>query len=166
MSQLNSAQLTQKWTSLAERERRLLIGLAIFLVLVSLYSLIWAPIQNDHQLKQAGLNKAKADWFWLAEQAPKVSQQPLKKQSLKIGSKTELMDVLQKSLSQQKLLKSAQGLNLSNRGVTVSFNQVDAPRLFRWLGQLEGRGLKAFKMDLTPISAGLTQATIEFEAAR
>lgn len=163
MSLLNDSPMAIKWASLAERERRLLTGLGIFLVLVGLYSLIWAPIQNDHSQKQAALTKAQADWQWLSEQAPKVTRQVVKRNGLNLSSKTALMDTLQKSLQQQKLLKSAQGLNLSKNGVTVSFAQVDAPRMFRWLTQLEKRGLKAKKMDLTPITAGLTQATIDFE---
>lgn len=163
MSLLNDSPLAIKWASLAERERRLLMGLGVFLLLVGLYSLIWAPIQNDYHQKQTALDKAQADWQWLTEQAPKVTKQPIKRNGFNLTSKTALMDVLQKSLQQQKLLKSAQGLNLNKRGVTVSFNQVDAPRMFRWLTQLERKGLKAKKMDLTPITAGLTQATIDFE---
>ena len=35
------------WTKLAEREKRLVVGLGLFLIVVVLYSLIWAPIQKD-----------------------------------------------------------------------------------------------------------------------
>lgn len=166
MSNLNKTALMIKWNRLAQREQHLLKGLAVFLLITLLYTSIWAPIHKEHSQQQAALSKAQADWQWLTEQAPKVSKQGVKRNLLQIHSKTELMNVLQKSLQQQKLLKSVQGLNLSNRGVTVSFTQVDAPRLFRWLSGLEKRGLKSKRFDLTPIKAGLTQASIDFEVVK
>jgi len=156
------------WTKLADREKRLVIGLGIFLVTALLYSLIWAPIQNGFTEKTAALQKAESDWLWLVEQAPKAmaSQGNHSASKLRLHSKTALMDALQKSLRQQKLLESAEGLNLNNRGVTVSFEQVDAPRLFRWVAALEQQGLTAKSMELIPISTGVTKAEIAFEVAK
>lgn len=170
MSMLNNSplvsQLRNRWAGLVLREKRMLMALVVFLVIASFYSLIWQPIQTGQTQQQAALSKAQANWQWLNEQAPKVMAQPKQSSAFSVNSKTELMDVLQKSLSQQNLLQSAEGLNLNRKGVTVSFTEVNAPRLFRWLSKLEQKGLNASKMDLTPIKAGFTEAEIEFEVSQ
>ncbi len=160
-----SLQNNPMWTQLAEREKRLVIGLAVFLVIMAFYSLIWSPIHSQYLQQKAALQKAETEWLWLVEQAPKVIQSPRGTQ-LAAHSKTALMDSLQKSLRQQNLLQFTEGLKLTNRGIKVRFEEVDAPRLFRWIGLLEQQGLTAKSMKLTPISDGLTQADLLYEVVK
>lgn len=150
------------WTQLAQREKRLVIGLVIFLVIMVFYSLVWSPIQSQYTQQKSALKKAETEWLWLVEQAPKV-ERSTRSNSLAVHSKTALMDSLQHSLRQQNLLQFTEGLKLTNRGVKVSFEEVDAPRLFRWVGVLEQQGLTAISMKLTPLSDGLTQAELLYE---
>jgi len=60
------------WTQLAEREKRLVIGLVIFLMMVAFYALVWSPISSQYTQQKEDLQKAEAEWLWLVEQAPKV----------------------------------------------------------------------------------------------
>ncbi len=165
MSVLSNLAQHPVWTQLAEREKRLVMGLGLFLVVVALYSLIWSPVQTAFKQQTLALQKAEKEWLWLVEQAPNVPRGSVNN-ALNVHSKTALMDALQKSLRQQRLLQFTEGLNLTNRGVAVSFEKVDAPRLFRWIGGLEQKGLMANSMKLTPLSAGLVQADIMYEVSQ
>jgi len=160
-----SLQNNPMWTQLAEREKRLVIGLVIFLVIMVFYSLVWSPIHSQYTQQKSALQKAETEWLWLVEQAPKVVRST-RGNTLAVHSKTALMDSLQHSLRQQNLLQFTEGLQLTNRGVKVRFEEVDAPRLFRWMGLLEQQGLTAKSMKLTPISVGLTQAELLFEVVK
>ncbi len=160
-----SIQNNPMWTQLAEREKRLVIGLVVFLGIMAVYILVWSPIQTSIEQKEAALHKAESEWMWLVEQAPKVTRAS-KNMTLPAHSKTALMDSLQKSLRQKRLLQETEGLKLNNNGVIVKFEQVDAPRLFRWITELEQKGLTATSMTLTPISEGMTQAEIMYEVVK
>lgn len=164
----NPLQNNPAWTRLAEREKRLVIGLVVFLVIMALYSLVWSPIQNKLEQQTLALQKAESEWLWQLEQAPKAVKLATssKQSTLNIHSKTALMDALQHSLRQQRLLQEAEGLTLTNKGVTVYFEEVDAPRLFRWIAALEQKGLGAISMKLLPINEGITQAEITYEVAQ
>lgn len=160
-----SLQNNPMWTQLSEHEKRLMIGLALFLVIMAFYAFIWSPINSQYTHQKAALQKAETQWLWLAEQAPKVIQST-SGHSLTIHSKTDLMDVLQKSLREHNLLQFTEGLKPTNRGIQVRFEEVDAPRLFRWIGGLEQQGLTAKSIKFTPISDGLIQADLLYEVAK
>ncbi|WP_127471104.1 type II secretion system protein GspM [Thiomicrorhabdus aquaedulcis] len=162
-------QINQAWSALAVRERRLLIGLAVFLTGFMFYQLLWLPIQNAQQQAHAALQKSQADWQWLNEQAPKIVEKSATGRAtvltdpLAFNSKTALIDSVQQTLRVQNLLRAAQGIEPTAQGVKVRFAQVDAPRLFAWLAALEQQGLVASRLDITPISPGLTQAEVQFD---
>jgi len=150
------------WAQLSDHEKRLMMGLAIFLVIMAFYALIWSPINSQYTQQKAALQKAETEWLWLAEQAPKVMPST-SGHSLTIHSKTDLMDALQKTLRQHNLLQFTEGLKPTNRGIQVRFEEVAAPRLFRWVGELEQQGLTAKSMKLTPISVGTVQVELLYE---
>ncbi|VAW45530.1 hypothetical protein MNBD_GAMMA04-735 [hydrothermal vent metagenome] len=160
-----SLQNNPMWTQLAEREKRLVIGLVIFLIVMAFYALVWSPINSQYTQQKADLQKAETEWLWLVEQAPKIVRST-GDNDLTIHSKTDLMDALQKSLRQQNLLQFTEGLKPTNRGIKVRFEEVDAPRLFRWVGALEQQGLTAKTVKLTPILEGLIQAEFQYEVVK
>ena len=99
-----SLQNNPVWTQLAEREKRLVIGLVIFLGVMAFYSLIWSPVHSQYTEQKAELQKAESEWLWLVEQAPKAVRSTTRN-TLPANSETALMDSLQKSLRQQNLLQ-------------------------------------------------------------
>lgn len=166
-------QINQAWSNLAPRERQILGVLAVFLGVILLYQLIWLPLQTRHQQAQMAAQKAQADWLWLNEQAPNVVQNVVqttqksnsagRSGALMFNTKTALMDSVSQSLRVQNLLRATQGVELTSQGVKVRFAQVDAPRLLAWLSELEQNGLVASRMELSPISPGITQAELQFD---
>lgn len=156
-------QINQAWSKLAQREKQLGTLLILFLTVVLFYSLIWSPIHTANDRMTQTLDKAKNEWVWLNQQAPLVAQQPTKNPQLDIQSKAGLMSFVQEELKSENLMHQMQELQLTAKGVKVSFNEVNAPRLFRWLSRLESQGVIAKNMQLTPIKAGFTQSQVEFE---
>lgn len=149
-------QINQAWSKLAQREKQLGMLLILFLTVVLFYSLIWSPIHTANDRMTQTLDKAKNEWVWLNQQAPLVAQQPTKNPQLDIQSKAGLMSFVQEELKSENLMHQMQELQLTAKGVKVSFNEVNAPRLFRWLSKLESQGVIAKNMQLTPIKAGFT----------
>lgn len=156
-------QINQAWSKLAQREKQLGTLLILFLTVVLFYSLIWSPIHTANDRMTQTLDKAKNEWVWLNQQAPLVTQQPTKNPQLDIQSKAGLMSFVQEELKSENLMHQMQELQLTAKGVKVSFNEVNAPRLFRWLSKLESQGVIAKNMQLTPIKTGFTQSQVEFE---
>ncbi len=159
-------QINQAWSNLAQRERLLVTLLMLFLTVVLFYSLIWSPIHTTNASTQQAFEKAQKEWVWLNQQAPLVSQGTTKNPQLDLQSKTGLMRFVQDALKSENLMHQMQELQLTAKGVKVSFNEVNAPRFFRWLSSLESQGLIAKNMQLTPIKVGFTQAQVEFEVTK
>lgn len=156
-------QINQAWSKLAQREKQLVTLLVLFLTVVLFYSLIWSPIHTANDRIKQTLEKANSEWVWLNQQAPLVAQPSTKNPQLDIQSKTGLMSFVQEELKSENLMHQMQELKLTAKGVKISFNEVNAPRLFRWLSKLESQGVIAKNMQLTPIRTGFTQAQVEFE---
>jgi len=156
-------QINQAWSKLAQREKQLVTLLVLFLTVVLFYSLIWSPIHTANDRMKQTLEKANSEWVWLNQQAPLVAQPSTKNPQLDIQSKTGLMSFVQEELKSENLMHQMQELKLTAKGVKISFNEVNAPRLFRWLSKLESQGVIAKNMQLTPIRTGFTQAQVEFE---
>lgn len=156
-------QINQAWSKLAQREKQLVTLLVLFLTVVLFYSLIWSPIHTANDRMKQTLEKANSEWVWLNQQAPLVAQPSTKNPQLDIQSKTGLMSFVQEELKSENLMHQMQELKLTAKGVKISFNEVNAPRLFRWLSKLESQGVIAKNMQLTPIRTGFAQAQVEFE---
>ena len=156
-------QINQAWSKLAQREKQLVTQLMMFVAVALFYSLIWSPIYTANERVNQVLEKSKNEWVWLNQQIPLVPQLSTNNLPLDIQSKTGLMSFVQEALKSENLMHQMQELQLTAKGVKVSFNEVDAPRFFRWLSKLESQGVMAKSMQLTPVKIGFTQAQLEFE---
>lgn len=163
MSIFNHLTQSAFWQSLAERERRLLTGLAIFLLLVMIYLLGWKPYQAAIDLQQAKLAQAKVEWQWLQSQVNTVQQLKTQPTKAMIHHPNQLLQTIEATLKQQNLLSVVDALQANNTGVVVRFASVNAPRLLRWLVLMEQQGVFAVQVDLQPLSPGLTKAELRFE---
>jgi general secretion pathway protein M len=154
-------QINQAWSQLAQREQRMLMALAVFLAASVLYLLVWAPIHTGWAAAQQTEQKARADWQWLSEQVAK--HPPGQQTTLTATTQSQLMGSLQQSLREENLLGFMQGIAPSAQSVKVTFKEVPAPRLFRWLSRLEAQGLVSSQLQMTPIRTGVVEASIRFE---
>ncbi len=159
-------QINQAWSQLAERERKMLMLLAGFLVLVLFYLVLWSPLHSAYQQAQQDEQRAQQQWQWLSDQ---VRQNPMvekQKNGLQYASQSQLMGSLQSSLRKQNLLSFMSTMAPSAKSIKVDFKEVNAPRLFRWLSELEKQGLVSQQLQINALKPGVVQASIRFGVAQ
>ncbi len=155
--------LQQTWQGLRQQDKRALLALSALLLVLIVYVFLWLPIQSAQDKANQRLEVAKENWQWLNEQLPLLAQQGAKQQGLELNNNNQLMNYLQAQLRQQNLHQSIDRLDTGANRVTVHFKEVNAPRLFRWLSQMEQQGLIARSANISPIKSGIVQAQVTFE---
>lgn len=158
-------QINQAWLDLDAREQNLVKALAVFLVLAALYVFIWAPIQSNKLQAQQQLESALQEWQWLNEQLPAVEAMRSSggaSNSVPVTSQNQLMALLQKTLREQNLFKDIKTLQGTAKGGKVSFEKVDATRLFKWLSLLEQQGVTTNSLQASWLETGLVKAEMQF----
>jgi len=162
-------QINQAWLNLDAREQMLLKALAGFLLVVLLYMLIWSPIISHKNLAETQLQSSEQEWLWLNQQLPAVQTlqashvlQGGSVNQANIDSQNGLMSLLQNSLREQNLFKDVKTLEGVAKGGSVSFEKVDATRLFKWLSLLEQQGVVPATLQMVWLEPGLVKADIKF----
>jgi len=158
-------QINQAWTNLNTREQYLVKALGLFLSLVLLYVMIWSPVQSSKVEAQQQLENAQTEWQWLNEQIPAVQSvtSTVTPKMSKVENQTQLMALIQTSLKQQNLFKDIKTLQGTTQGGKIAFEKVNAMRLFKWLAQLEQRGLIADRLQTIYVEPGLVKANLQFK---
>lgn len=160
--------LMQKWQLLSQREQSLLLVMAVALFGLLINVLIWSPMQAAKQEAQQSLQNSQQQWQWLNEQIP--AWQTLKSPRAsgeKIRSQNELMAQLQATLRQQMLQNSLKSMSLSQKGVKVSFKEVDAKQFFIWLQRSEQKGIQLRSLQVEPVEKeGYIKADLEWSLAQ
>lgn len=156
----------QFWQPLAQREKMMLVSMAIFLLWVLLYALLWLPMQNSQQQAQQRYVAAQNQWQWLNQQVPAWQKLDSKQQVSQVTDRNQLMSKIQATLRQMNLHKQISKIDLTNKGVKVVFKEVAAARLFQWLATLEQQGIVSDKVQVAPLDEddkkGFAQAQIDF----
>jgi general secretion pathway protein M len=161
-------QINHIWVGLDSRERLLVKGLGIFLILTFIYVVVWSPIQDNKRQAQQHLQNAESQWKWLNSQIPAILQTNSidSNKRLALTNQNQLMSLLQKTLKQQNLFKDIKTLQGTSQGGKVAFEKVNAVRLFKWLGQLEQQSLVANKVQATWVEPGVVKVDINFKLAK
>lgn len=159
-------QINQAWLNLDAREKRLVKGLAVFLVLAVMYAFVWSPIQSNKQQAQLQLANAKQEWQWLQQQIPAVEAMQSGNRNTynanSVNSANALMALLQRSLREQNLFKDIKTLQGTDKGVKVAFDKVNATRMFRWLGFIEQSGVTPMRLNASWVEPGLVKVEMQF----
>lgn len=122
------AALTQRWQGLGLRERRMLVGLGIFLLVVSLFSGVWQPVQQ--RLEKA--ERLYQQRLLLAVEVQRAQPASLRSTPSQPLSSRLSETVTAAGLELQQLDQDGQSLR-----VTLSGN---ALALLQWLDQTEQSG--------------------------
>ncbi|WP_371319299.1 type II secretion system protein GspM [Pseudomonas gingeri] len=135
--------LTQRWQGLGLRDRRMLIGLAVFLLVVTLFSAVWQPAQQrlerGERLYQQRLLLAAE-----VQRAQPVRQRSSPSRSLS----TRLSEtVIAAGLELQQLDQDGQSLRVTLAG--------NALALLQWLDQTEQAGAVLQSLSLEKRDNGL-----------
>lgn len=129
----------QAWLdSLNQRERRLVIGAAIFLSVFLLYQLTWAPFVNGVANMQAKVNQQQQDLLWMQQAAREVSglrgasagQQPVHSGSL--------LGLIEKTARERGLGTSIRKVQPEGQnGVRMWMDKVPFDDVMTWLDDLQ-----------------------------
>jgi general secretion pathway protein M len=162
-------QINDWWLSLESRERQLLKLMLGFLALVLVYLLIWKPVQTSKLEAEQKLKASQQEWEWLNQQVPLVKQNLTNSNAPKrsnLTTQNSLLQKLQTSLRKQKLFKQIKTVQGIKDGGRVSFDEVKASRLMKWLATLEREGLVPSKMQMNSIGVDLVKAKVEFTLSK
>lgn len=155
-------QINQAWSQLAERERVMVMALAVFLGMVLFYLVIWSPIHSANQQAIQSEQRAQQQWQWLNQQVIKHPMVEKRQNALRFATQSQLMSSLQSSLRNENLLSSMSSMTPSAKSIKVDFKEVNAPQLFSWLSFLEKQGLVSKQLQINAIKPGIVQASVRF----
>lgn len=137
------------FTSISEREQKLVIAAAIVGTLGIFYFLIWSPLHSAVNTQQAALASEKQTLMWVQEQAGRaqVLRQSSRKTSFN-GSLTQLVNQTTRNANIPVSRMQPQGEELQ-----VWIDQVEFNTLMSWLEQLEKSGVSIMQSDVTEVDA-------------
>ena len=140
MNELNElkAKVQTYLDGLNPRERRLVVGGGIFLIIFILYQLTWAPFANGVVNMQTKVNKQQQDLLWMQQAAQEVK-------SLQGGSggrgatyRGSVLGLIEKSARQHGLGESIRKVQPEGqKGVRVWMDKVAFDRIMSWLDELQ-----------------------------
>lgn len=127
------------WRTLSARERLILGGGAILLVLVLLYSIAWAPLQLDLTRLRANVPKAHEQLQWMRSQENRIRQLRASFPAASHGGGLlSFVEQSAKSYGVQQSIKRSEPDGAS--AVRVSLDGVAFNSLISWLAHLQKQG--------------------------
>jgi general secretion pathway protein M len=167
MKQTQAWQTIQsQWIQLTKSEKHSVQVLILVLVIALIYWLIWSPINVQHQKAKQQLQNSENQWHWLVSQVPLVAGISKQSKKINLSDKNSLSRFIEAQLKRQNLYQKISGMQLHTSKVEVDFDNINAPRMFRWLGQMELEGLIATTAKITPLKNGIVKAKISFKVIK
>ncbi len=165
-----SAQLAplQQWLDkLEKRERQLVIGGGIALLLMLLYGLLWEPIFSAQETQKTRYQSQQQLLVWMQENAAKIN-------ALQAGAggsnasrfkNQSVSSLTERSALSMGVKKQISKLESTKKGVKVNFKQVDFDRLVFWLNDLQQKyNIQASSIKIEPQQApGAVDARISLQ---
>jgi general secretion pathway protein M len=125
-------ELKQRWQQFSQRERGLMVGCGVLLMLCLGYYALWQPWQQQAAEWQRTIAREQNTVAWMAQQAPRLSQQTPRSTPVEARSLSATITSSAAAQSIQITRLQPQGERLA---VTLEPNDFDA--LMQWLTQLE-----------------------------
>lgn len=136
--------MKQYWQNLAPRERQLLAGGSLFLLVFVSYAFLWSPFQEELVFKQQAAQDQKNLYAWMQSKAGEI-------QALKAGttgkkqldrSGQSLLGLADKSAREQGLARAIKRIQpRSNGGVQVWLDKASFDQVLFWLEELSRYGI-------------------------
>ena len=138
-AQLQGSVLLQRWRGLTLRERLALGLLALFVLLVLLYLLLWQPAQQGVVAARGAFERERALYAYLQAQAPLARRLASKPQASL--DPTRLQGLVTASAAEQGL--TIERLDSDSGGsLQVSVQPAPFAQLLRWFAALEQQGVQ------------------------
>ena len=155
------------WTGLAPRERLIVGGGSVVLMLVLIYLMIWEPIANKREQVRTDISALSADLVWMQQVAGQVKRRAAQQGNQSSagaagGSVLTLVEVSARAAGLHETLERVQPEGL---GARIWFAETGFDGLLSWLGELEQRqGLHVSQLAVDAGNApGMVTARIKVE---
>ncbi|WON76407.1 type II secretion system protein M [Serratia sp. UGAL515B_01] len=125
-------ELKRRWLQISPRERGLLLGCGVLIVLSLCYYTLWQPWQQRAEQWQHTISREKDTVEWMSQQAPRLRQQtppPVQ------GEPISLSATVTRSASAQGIIIAR--IQPQGERLAVTLEPSDFNRLMLWLTQLE-----------------------------
>lgn len=158
----------QQWLEkLEKRERQLVIGGGISLVIMLFYGLIWEPTLSELDIQKSRYQSQQQLLSWMQDSANKVA-------ALQVGSggnnaqrfqKQSVSSLTQRSAQSMGVKDQISKLESTKKGVKVTLKNADFDRIIFWLNDLQQKyNIQASNIKLDPQSAsGAVNARITLQ---
>lgn len=155
------------WAGLAPRERVILGGGGLLLVLVLIYLMIWEPLAKQREQVRADIRVLSADLAWMQQVATQVKRrgaQPDAQPAAGAAGRSvlTLVEVSARAAGLQEALERVQP---EGQGARLWFTETGFDALLNWLDELEQRqGLQVSQLSVDAGNApGMVTARIKVE---
>lgn len=127
-------QLAAKWQTLEQRERLTLMIGSIFVLIIIVYSFIWAPMQQSIHKHHDLLPAKRADLVWMQQQAENYKSN---KQITKVSDKP-LLTIIEETAQQAGLREQIQQMSPGDNPneVKVSLSETSFDDWIKWVDSL------------------------------
>ncbi|HBE91677.1 MAG TPA: hypothetical protein DDW55_03815 [Gammaproteobacteria bacterium] len=139
------------WASLAPREQKIVgLGSVSFIVIV-LYSLVWAPMQDKIARLSNQVKSQTQDYAWMQQQISEVVVLTSKAGSKTPGSGQPLLTVIDQTAKALKIRDRVKQIQPGKEAGTakVWFDKVVFEDWLKWLDQVSKRGVVVTRVSIT-----------------
>jgi general secretion pathway protein M len=162
VAQLERSVLLQRWRGLAVRERLALSGLALFLLLLMLYLLLWQPAQQGVTAARSAVEQQRALHTYLQAQAP-AARSLVSKPRANVDP-ARLQGVVTAGAAEQGL--AVERLDSDSDGsLQVSLQPAPFGQLLRWFAVLEEQGVQIAEASLSRSEENRVTARLTLQVA-
>lgn len=155
------------WTGLAPRERLIVGGGSVVLMLVLIYLLIWEPIANKREQIRTDISALSADLAWMQQVAGQVKRRAAQQgnQSSAGAARGSVLTLVEVSARAAGLHETLERVQPEGQGARIWFAETGFDGLLSWLGELEQRqGLHVSQLAVDAGNApGMVTARIKVE---
>lgn len=155
------------WTGLAPRERLIVGGGSVVLMLVLIYVLIWEPIANKREQVRTDISALSADLAWMQQVAGQVKRRAAQQgnQSSAGAARGSVLTLVEVSARAAGLHETLERVQPEGQGARIWFAETGFDGLLSWLGELEQRqGLHVSQLAVDAGNApGMVTARIKVE---
>lgn len=136
------AMLKERWAQLQERERRVLLGGAVALVLLGGYALVWDPWMQAVSRLEQDVAEQRVLLGWMKQSVHEVQMLRGNRPGGAPAAGQSLLTLIDGSARAQGLGTAMQRVEPEGNGVRVWLEKAPFDEVMRWLDRLGDRGVR------------------------
>ena len=155
------------WSEREPREKVLLVGLFIFLLVAVFYSLVYKPLQSEYMQARENYQQSDKDYRWLRGQIATIAglKSTARGADLMMGGISKLRAELDQSLKKHKLSASVEIIDEEEgfKLIEIKIDNAEGRQVLKWLEENMQSGHLLHTFDLSHKGSGTVSAVAYFE---